>query len=169
MENSTQAQMLSEFLSNFPEAQLEIRDKLPWNFLLAQFVLSYGKAILNIQYSAEELREAVEGIISMIPNTWKDERFYQDLEDAQIMIPTDNRPSFCGVTASEEWCEENGISTVLYVKSFEYFKVFNAISDLFNRRKMLGRVEEKVIIVDEQISQEDGGLLPEQPESDSEV
>jgi hypothetical protein len=128
---------MRNMLEEFPEAQLQIKDRLPYNFLLAQAVLTWLKAILNIQYSAEELREFVQGLIGMLPTTWKDDEFYADLEAAQIQIPVDSRPVFCEQPATDTYCRKHGIQTLAYVKSFDYFKVYNAVTDLLSRRNML--------------------------------
>jgi hypothetical protein len=128
---------LAQFLKEFPEAQLTIREKLPYHFLLATMILTFQKAILNIEYSSEELREAVEGFVNMIPFTWRDEQFEEDMQNAQIYLFQDQRPAFCGVVATEQICEDLHIDPYVYVLTFDYFKVFNAVVNLLNRRHML--------------------------------
>ncbi|MCJ7761054.1 hypothetical protein MUP59_07955 [Candidatus Bathyarchaeota archaeon] len=133
-------------LDQFPEAQLTMRDRLPYHFLLSQMILTFQKAILNIQYSAEELREAVEGFVNHIPTLWRDPEFTQDLQKAQQLIYEDLRPMFCGVPADREYCEEMGIPTERLVRTFDYFKVFNAVVNLLNRRHMLLKPQYKEIM-----------------------
>lgn len=146
---------MRNMLEEFPEAQLQIKDRLPYNFLLAQMILTFQRAILNIQYSAEELREAAEGFIHMIPTTWKDEQFYQDLESSAIDIPTVTRPMFCEIPASDEYCRKHGIQTVSTTKSFDYMKVFNAAVDLLSRRQMLLKPVYKEIMTGEKANSND--------------
>jgi len=144
------SQDMKSMLEEFPEAQLQIKDRLPYNFLIAQMILTFQKAILNIQYSAEELREATEGFVNMIPKPWKDDEFFQDLREAQILIPVDTRPVFCEVPASDRYCQRHQIETQRYVKSFDYMKVFNAVVNLLDRRHMLLKSTFKETLFDEE-------------------
>lgn len=133
-------------LDQFPEAQLTMRDRLPYHFILTQMILTFQKAILNIQYSAEELREAVEGFVNHIPILWRDEQFNKDLKKAQMLVYEDLRPVFCGIPADKEYCEKNGIPVERLVRTFDYFKVFNAVVNLLNRRHMLLKPQYKEIM-----------------------
>lgn len=133
-------------LDQFPEAQLTMRDRLPYHFVLTQMILTFQKAILNIQYSAEELREAVEGFVNHIPVQWRDQEFTQDLQKAQQLVYEDLRPVFCGVSADRDYCEAQGIPISRLVRTFDYFKVFNAVVNLLNRRHMLLKPQYKEIM-----------------------
>jgi len=133
-------------LDQFPEAQLTMRDRLPYHFILTQMFLTFQKAILNIQYSAEELREAIEGFVNHIPVLWRDDVFKEELQKAQQLIYEDLRPVFCGVPADREYCAQNGIPTERLVRTFDYFKVFNAVVNLLNRRHMLLKPQYKEIM-----------------------
>lgn len=159
---------MKSMLEEFPEAQLQIKDRLPYNFLLAQAVLTWLKAILNIQYSAEELREFVQGLIGMLPTSWKDPEFYSDLENAQLLIPVDSRPVFCEQPATDSYCRKHGISTVGYVKSFDYFKVYNAVTDLLSRRNMLLKPVYKEIMTGNKANETDSAYDAE-PLTDQEI
>jgi hypothetical protein len=136
---------MKDLLEEYPEASLQIRERLPYNYLMSQMVLTFQKAILNIEYSSEELREASEGFVNMIPTSWRDEEFLQDLKFAEILIVQDNRPEFCGTLATEEFCLKNNIPLTRETKSFDYFKVFNAVINLLNRRGMLLKSQFKEI------------------------
>jgi hypothetical protein len=148
---------MRSMLEEFPEAQLQIKDRLPCNFLIAQMVLTFQKAILNIQYSAEELREAAEGFVNMIPRAWKDQEFYEDLDNAATQIPMDSRPAFCDRPASDSYCRKHGIPTQVYIKSFDYMRVFNAVINLLNRRHMLLKPVLKEIMTGEKATSETNG------------
>jgi hypothetical protein len=140
-EDAAQLQLIEQF----PEAQLTMRDRLPYHFLLSQMILTFQKAVLNIQYSAEELREAVEAFVNHIPSLWRDKDFEKDLQAAETLIYEDLRPIFCEVPADRKYCEANGIPTERLVKTFNYFKVFNAVINLLNRKHMLTKPQYKEI------------------------
>ena len=155
---------MQNLLQEFPEAQLQIRDRLPYNFLLSQSIMTFQKAILNIQYSAEELREAAEGLVNMIPAAWKDKNFEEDLMHASIGIPVNATPAFCEIPASEEYCRKHGIETVTVIKSFDYFKVFNAVINLLNRRHMLLKLQYKEIFTGRKAKKGQKAYEPEETE-----
>jgi hypothetical protein len=141
-EDAAQIQLIEQF----PEAQLTMRDRLPYHFLLSQMILTFQKAVLNIQYSAEELREAVEAFVNHIPFLWRDKDFEKDLKDAEVLVYEDLRPVFCDVVANREYCQQNGILVERLVKTFNYFKVFNAVINLLNRKHMLTKPQYKEIM-----------------------
>ena len=58
----------------------------------------------------------------------------------------DLRPVFCDVVADREYCEQNGIPTHRMIKTFDYFKVFNAVINLLNRKHMLTKPQYKEIM-----------------------
>jgi hypothetical protein len=136
-------------IEQFPEAQLTMRDRLPYHFLLSQMILTFQKAVLNIQYSAEEIREAVEAFVNMIPMAWRDQEFQKDLQAAEVLMHEDLRPSFCDIPADKEYCQAIGIPTDRLVKTFDYFKVFNAVINLLNRKHMLLKPQYKEIMTGE--------------------
>jgi len=133
-------------IEQFPEAQLTMRDRLPYHFLLSQMILTFQKAVLNIQYSAEELREAVEAFVNHVPAMWRDDGFEVELRAAEVLIYEDLRPVFCGISADKSFCEQNGIPTERLVKTFDYFKVFNAVINLLQRKHMLTKPQYKEIM-----------------------
>lgn len=137
---------MQSFLNEYPEAQLQIRERLPYNYLISQMILTFQKAILNIQYSAEELREAAEGFVNMIPYAWRDPDFENDLRKAQMEIVEDVRPEFNGTKAKLEWCEDHNIQPIRSTLTFNYFKVFNAVVNLLHRRGMLLKPQYKEIV-----------------------
>ena len=93
----------------FPEAKLTMKDRLPMNFILTNALITIQKSILNIQYSSEEIKEAVQGFVAMIPDDLKDEAFNTEIESARQYIVEDTRPQFCGIPASPEYCQRKGI------------------------------------------------------------
>lgn len=123
------------------EAQLTLKDRLNFPYLLANQILTFQKAILNLEYSEREIREAIEGFVHLIPNPWKDEAWQKDFEEAVITRKKDLRPIVAGnIRMSEETCKELGIEAFKEEKVFDYYKMFQACIDLLNRKKMLSKV-----------------------------
>lgn len=133
-------------IEQFPEAQLIMRDRLPYHFLLSQMILTFQRAVLNIQYSAEELREAVEAFVNHVPAIWRDNEFAAELKAAEVLIYEDLRPVFCDVVADRAYCEQSGIPIERWIKTFDYFKVFNAVINLLQRKHMLTKPQYKEIM-----------------------
>ena len=128
-----------EILSQYPEASLTVRDRLNFSFLLANQILTIQKATLNLEFSAEEVREAVEGLMHMIPTAWKDKKFTTDVANAQIELIVDIRPTFCGKPMDIGICKKRNLPTFKTTVSFDYYDLFQACIDLLNRRGVLSR------------------------------
>ena len=129
----------------FPEAKLTIRDRLPINLILTNAVITIQKSILNIEYSAEEIKEAVQGFVAMIPEDLYDQQFINEIRAAKQLIPVDVRPVFCENKVSAEWCQSRGLPVIKYIETFDYFKVFHACFNLLQRRNMLLKMQPKEI------------------------
>lgn len=128
--------MSSEF-----EAQLTLKDRLNFPYLLANQILTFQKAILNLEYSDREIREAIEGFVHLIPETWKDDKFSQDYENAVTDKQKDMRPIVAGqIRMSEEACRKLGIKPYVTEKTVDYYQVFQACMNLLNRRKLLSKI-----------------------------
>lgn len=119
---------------------LTIRDKLNAPYLLASQILTVQKAVLNTEFSKEEIKEAVMGLLALIPDTWKDKEFEDELEKAKVTIKIDVRPMWCGVRGSLEYCKKAGIEPYKYKTSFDSFKVFHACINLLQRRGLMSEV-----------------------------
>jgi len=122
------------------DAELTLKDRLNFPYLLANQILTYQKAILNMEYSEGEIREAIDGFVHMIPQEWKDDDFKKEMEKAEITIKIDMRPSFCGISASEKFCEAHKITSFKEKKTFDHRKVFQACMNLLYRKKMLSKI-----------------------------
>jgi len=129
----------------FPEAKLTMRDRLPINFIYTNAIITIQKAILNIQYSSEELREAVQGFVAMIPDALKDEKFDEEIEAAKRKVYVDNRPVFCDIPASDEYLIRKGINPMTETETFDYFQVLHACFNLLMRKQMLLKNQPKEI------------------------
>lgn len=154
-------------IAMFPEAKLTMRDRLPISLILTSAILTIQKSILNIDYSEEELREAVMGFVAMIPDELKDEDFNQELDRARQARIINSRPEFCGTAASDEYCKQHGIKTIQYVETFDYFKVFHACFNLLHRRHMLLKMEEKEIATGRKARGEEPAYEPDSTDDET--
>lgn len=122
------------------EAQLTLKDRLNFPYLLANQILTFQRSILNLEFSEREIRESIESFVHLIPDAWKDDKFTKELDEASINKQIDVRPSFCGVKPSVDYCQENGIPFFREQKTFNHYKMFSACINLLNRRAMLAKV-----------------------------
>lgn len=129
----------------FPEAKLTMRDRLPMNYILTNALITIQKSILNIKYSSEEIREAIQGFVAMIPDALKDQDFNDEIDKAKSIIFVDNRPRFCGIPASIKYCQRKGITPGYKVETFDYMKVLHACFNLLMRKNMLLKIQPKEI------------------------
>ena len=150
----------------FPEAKLTMRDRLPMPFILTNALITIQKSILNIQYSSEEIKEAVQGFVAMIPDDLKDGAFDEELEKAKQYVIENNRPSFCGVPASDEYCQRKGIVTQIQIETFDYFKVLHACFNLLHRKQMLLKTQPKEIMTGRRARKGQKKIEPSETETD---
>jgi hypothetical protein len=155
-------------LEFFPEAKLTMRDRLPINFILTNALITIQKSILNIKYSSEEIREAIQGFVAMIPDTLKDKEFNEEIEQARIRLVVNSRPTFCGIPASDAYCKRKGITTETYVESFDFFKVLHACFNLLMRRDMLLKKQPKEIFTGKRAKKNVPKYEPEPTDQDNE-
>ena len=145
MSSETELMSTVDLTEIFPEAKLTMRDRLPINFIYTNALITIQKSILNIQYSSEEIREAITGFVAMIPDGLKDEQFNEEIDAAKQVMLVDRRPVFCGVPASLEYCKRKGIQMKARVETFNYFQVLHACFNLLMRRNMLLKSQPKEI------------------------
>lgn len=117
------------------EAQLTLKDRMNFPYLFANQILTFQKALLAEEYSEREIQEAIKGFVNMIPSTWEDDKFKQDLETASRKVEVDVRPVVVpGIRLNPEVCEELGLPTVEVEEEIDYYKMFRACIDLLDRR-----------------------------------
>lgn len=114
------------------EAQLTLKDRLNFPYLLANQILTFQKAILNLEYSEREIKEAIEGFVHLIPESWKDDKWKKEIKAAETVEEVDMRKEWCGRKIGEPKIEKQ--------KSFDHYKMFQACINLLDRKKMLSRV-----------------------------
>lgn len=120
---------------------LTIKDKMNFPYLLATQILTFQRAILNVDHSDREINEAINGLVELIPDSWKDKDWDKELEKATIEIKVDNRPSFCGVKCDPKIYKDTyGKEPFTIEKEFNPNKLFHACMNLLDRRGMLGQV-----------------------------
>lgn len=153
-----------ELMDMFPEARLTIRDRIPTNILLLYTFLNINKTIKEIKYSSEEIRESILSLVAMIPDELRDDKFIDELNEAQQEIVVDVRPSFCQVKASLEYCERKGIQPFVRIPQLNYFQMYHAVFNLLMRKKMLLKTQPKEIMTGLPATgkEEIGGKIPEE-------
>jgi len=119
------------------EAQLTLKDRLNFPYLLANQILTFQRSLLAIGFTEREIRDTIEGFVHMIPESYKDKKFKKDMEKATIKKQIDLRPKFCGLPATLETCKELGIEPFKEVTTFDYYDLFQACMNLLQRRHML--------------------------------
>jgi len=123
------------------EAQLTLKDRLNFPYLLANQILTFQKAILNLEFSEREIREAIEGFVHLIPEAWKDEKFKEALDEAKVKQKIDKRPLVAGnIRMSEATCLQLGFQPFEEKEVVDYYKMFQACINLLDRKKMLSRI-----------------------------
>lgn len=152
----------AELMEMFPEAKLTIRDRLPTPALLLYTFLGINKQLKNIQVSASEIGESILGLVAMIPDSLRDDQFLDELEASTEVKYIDVRPSFCGVTASQEYCERKGIPAFIPETHLNYFEMYHAVFNLLMRKNMLLKIQPKEIMTGLPFEKEEDEMDPAQ-------
>jgi len=119
---------------------LTIKDKMNYPYLLAAQFLTIQKAILNREYSEQEKKEAVQGLVDMTPDSWKDEEWQKELKKAEVKTIIDHRQKWCCVLESVEiYMEQWGKSPFETVIEYDPNKLFHSCVNLFDRRGLITR------------------------------
>lgn len=132
---------MSNTTTQSDELSLSIGDRLNYPYLTGKQIL----ALIEMQSKREELTEEVikipiKALLNMIPTRLRDEDFTKDLKEAIKNEDVDIRPNFAGRKMDKELCEELKVPVSENREVMDPFKTLNAIFNLFQRRKMLLRV-----------------------------
>ena len=120
---------------------LTIKGKLDFPYLLARQIITYQQAILNTEHSEREIQEAINGLVEMIPESWKDSEWEKEIKEANVEEKVDVGPPVAGsIRMDEATCLSLGIPKWKIVKTKDSNKLFHSCIDLLNRRGMLSRV-----------------------------
>jgi len=130
----------------FPESMLTVKDKIPQNQLLFYTCLTIMKAMMNVNYSEEQIHELVKFEIGCIPDAQRDEQFMEEINAARYMVLVDVRTSFCGTKASLEYCKRKGLPTFVREWRPDNYKLNHAVFNLLNRLGMLSKSQQKQMI-----------------------
>ena len=119
---------------------LTIKDKLNYPYLLAMQFITIQKVILNMEFSQREIKEAVLGLVQMIPDSWKDEDWEKDEKEAEIKTEIDHRRFWCGVKMLPElYVKQYGKSPFETILEYNPNKLFHAAVNLLDRRGLITR------------------------------
>lgn len=124
------------------DVQLTVRDKINFPYLIAK-LLSLIHEFMISQYAEVELIQAIEGLISSIPDEMKDESFKIEMngkdekEGARIVYMRDVRPSWCGHILNVDTCKELGLPIEEEAETLDPYKSLQACMNLFFRLGML--------------------------------
>jgi hypothetical protein len=118
---------------------ITIKDRINHPYILASQILTIQKAILNLENSAQITQEAVEGLIHIIPDPWKDEDYKKELQEAYVDKEIDIRPEFCGNKATLIFCQKHKVNTTKTEKRLHYWKGLQACINLLDRRGMISK------------------------------
>ena len=119
---------------------LTIKDRLNFPYLLARQIIVFQDSILSTENSESEIQEAINGLVEMIPEVWKDEEWFKEITEAETITQVDVRPLVTGSTRmSEQACQELGIPAFIEEKSVDSNKMFHCVIDLLQRRGLLSR------------------------------
>jgi hypothetical protein len=118
---------------------ITIKDRINHPYILANQILTIQKAILNLENSTQITQEAVEGLIHIIPDIWKDEKYKEELEQSYVDKQVDIRPEFCGNKASLVFCQKHKLETTKTEKRLGYWKGLQACINLLDRRGMVSK------------------------------
>jgi hypothetical protein len=130
----------------FPESMLTIKDKIPQNQLLFYTCLTIMKAMMNVNYSEEQIHELVKFEIGCIPDAQRDEQFMEELNKAYYIVVVDIRPEFCMTKASVEYCARKKIPAFVRELRPDIYKLNHAVFNLLCRRGMLSKIQMKQML-----------------------
>lgn len=128
-------------MSQEHEAQLTLKDRLNFPYILANQILTFQKALLAQEFSEREIRETIEGFIHLIPDDWKDDTFNKALKKSKETRKNDVRPIVTGtVRMSAKACEEMGIPAFVDEEVSNYYAIFQECMNLLSRKKLLSKI-----------------------------
>lgn len=121
---------------------LTIKDKVNMSYLLARQIITFQQAIL-MPNSEKDIKEAINGLVEMIPDAWKDKEWNEEIEKAKEVKKIDNRPFWCGTRIRADYCTE----PYIYKTQYDANKLFHCVINLLFRRGLLSQVNriEKVL------------------------
>jgi len=132
-----------EVVDQFGQKGLLLQDKINHNYLLANQILTIQKLRQSTENVEFQIKKAIQGLVALIPQVWKDPDFDEDMKKAEITRNIDTRPSFCGMPANFKVCQDLGISSIVTIMDLNQEAALQACMNLLERRGMLTK---KIII-----------------------
>lgn len=121
------------------EARKTLKDRLDYPFILTRAVLAYIENLPRMENDDETMREVIMALVGTIPQQLWDKKFKAQYNAARIQKAIDQRPQFCGVPASTEFCQDHNIKPYVLEESFDYYKLYAAAISLLERLHLLTR------------------------------
>ena len=119
---------------------LTIKDRLNFPYLIARQIITYQQAILTTEHSEREIQEAINGLVELVPDSWKGEEWKKETKEAKIKRKIDIRPIVAGnIRMSEEVCKELGIPAFREEEGWDSNKLFHCVINLLDRRGLISR------------------------------
>ena len=121
---------------------LTVREKLNMPYLLAKQIITFQQAILlPPENSRSTVEEAINGLVELIPDTWKDDEWIKEIEKAKEEIIWDVRPWVAGdVYMNEEACNRLGIPAYVTEEVKNPNKMFHAVVNLLYRKGLMSQI-----------------------------
>jgi len=123
------------------DIQLEFRDRLRYNDILELKLKSLASKISNPRKDMRVIQSMLLDLLTDIPDSWKDDEFEEEMKHVMKKRKVDVRPTFGNAKISMNVCIENKIPIFREIREINYFRLKNAIINLFDRRQMLIRKE----------------------------
>lgn len=118
---------------------LSIKDRINHPYILARAILTIIETSPNPLAREPEIRDAVMMLYNLIPDEWHDENFNLEIDRARTKRVIDVRPSFCGKTASLQWCISHGVPANRTTVVYNHHLLVKACINLLQRRALLSR------------------------------
>lgn len=121
-------------------AQLELKDRMGYSEHLLTQLRGFERVVVN-PAKRLEMQRIMYSILKGIPTSWRDEEFSDDLKNIRKETMIDIRPSFCGRKYTVEYCNKMNIPITKKHYEIDYFKLKEAIINLWDRLQLLIRRE----------------------------
>lgn len=141
-------------MSQIEFPNLTIKDKINYPFIIGNALLKFQEAIVKVEgeQSEQETREAALCLFNLIPTSWHDDLFREDLKRATLKVKLDVRKEWCGRKVGKPKFEDE--------EKLEPYRLVNAVVDLLERRELISKKE--------RIEKVEGVLLDVNNESETE-
>lgn len=125
---------------------LAIRDRLNFSFILAEYEIKLQEVLdLKKDPGLNGMRAFVSWLIHSFPDDWKDDRYFDEMDQSLRRFLVDVRPEICGYKISYKFCEKRGLPVAKVVQMYDPFKQHQAVINLWFRLGLLSRVKFKEI------------------------